>query len=105
MIPVPYRVVDIAIDELGASASRKYDCEAWMPGQGRYREVTSTSNTTDFQARRLDIRDSAWFGIGELPSVKDDHACLDGLKRLWIRARTEIAPRSEIIRRREPTSL
>ena len=53
---VPYRVVDIAVDDLGASASRKFDCEAWMPGQGRYREVTSTSNTTDFQARRLEIR-------------------------------------------------
>jgi seryl-tRNA synthetase len=53
---IPYRVVDIAIDELGASAARKFDCEAWMPGQARYREVTSTSNTTDFQARRLDVR-------------------------------------------------
>ncbi|MEO6496824.1 MAG: serine--tRNA ligase [Solirubrobacteraceae bacterium] len=55
-LEIPYRVVDIAIDDLGASAARKFDCEAWMPGQGRYREVTSTSNTTDYQARRLDIR-------------------------------------------------
>jgi seryl-tRNA synthetase len=53
---IPYRVVNIAVDDLGASATKKYDCEAWMPGQGRHREVTSTSNTTDFQARRLDIR-------------------------------------------------
>ena len=53
---IPYRVVNIAVDDLGGSAAKKYDCEAWMPGQGRYREVTSTSNTTDFQARRLDIR-------------------------------------------------
>jgi seryl-tRNA synthetase len=53
---IPYRVVNISVDELGASAVKKYDCEAWMPGQQRYREVTSTSNTTDFQARRLDIR-------------------------------------------------
>jgi seryl-tRNA synthetase len=53
---VPYRVVDIAVNDLGASAARKFDCEAWMPGQARYREVTSTSNTTDFQARRLEIR-------------------------------------------------
>src|SRR5437762_3338071 len=53
---IPYRVVAIAVDELGASAAKKYDCEAWLPGQARYREVTSTSNTTDFQARRLDIR-------------------------------------------------
>ena len=53
---IPYRVVAIAVDDLGASASMKYDCEAWLPGQGRYRELTSTSNTTDYQARRLDIR-------------------------------------------------
>jgi seryl-tRNA synthetase len=55
-LELPYRVVNIAVDDLGASAAKKYDCEAWMPGQRRYREVTSTSNTTDFQARRLDIR-------------------------------------------------
>ncbi|MCW2998538.1 MAG: serS [Solirubrobacterales bacterium] len=53
---LPYRVVNIAVDDLGASAAKKYDCEAWLPGQGQYRELTSTSNTTDFQARRLDIR-------------------------------------------------
>jgi seryl-tRNA synthetase len=53
---IPYRVVAIAVDDLGASAAKKYDCEAWLPGQGRYRELTSTSNTTDYQARRLDIR-------------------------------------------------
>ncbi len=55
-LEIPYRVVDIAVDDLGASAARKFDCEAWLPGQARYREVTSASNTTDFQARRLDIR-------------------------------------------------
>jgi seryl-tRNA synthetase len=53
---IPYRVVAIAVDELGASAAKKYDCEAWLPGQERYRELTSCSNTTDYQARRLDIR-------------------------------------------------
>jgi seryl-tRNA synthetase len=53
---IPYRVVNIAVDDLGASAAKKYDIEAWLPGQRRYRELTSTSNTTDFQARRLDIR-------------------------------------------------
>ena len=53
---IPYRVVNIAVTDLGASAVKKYDCEAWLPGQQRYRELTSTSNTTDFQARRLDIR-------------------------------------------------
>ena len=53
---LPYQVVDIAISDLGASAARKFDCEAWLPGQGRFRELTSTSNTTDYQARRLDVR-------------------------------------------------
>ncbi len=53
---IPYRVVAIAVDDLGASAAKKYDCEAWLPGQGRYRELTSCSNTTDYQARRLEIR-------------------------------------------------
>jgi seryl-tRNA synthetase len=55
-LEIPYRVVNIAVHELGNSAVKKYDCEAWMPGQQRYREVTSTSNTTDYQARRLDVR-------------------------------------------------
>jgi seryl-tRNA synthetase len=55
-LAIPYRVVAIAVDDLGASAAKKYDVEAWLPGQGRYRELTSCSNTTDYQARRLDIR-------------------------------------------------
>ena len=45
--------MNIAAGDLGASAAKKYDCEAWLPGQGRYRELTSCSNTTDYQARRL----------------------------------------------------
>ena len=49
-------MVDIAAGDLGASAARKFDCEAWIPSQGRYREVTSCSNTTDYQARRLGCR-------------------------------------------------
>jgi seryl-tRNA synthetase len=53
---IPYRVVNIGVGDLGASAAKKYDCEAWLPGQGQYRELTSTSNTTDFQARRLNVR-------------------------------------------------
>ncbi len=53
---VPYRVVDIAVGDLGNSAARKFDCEAWLPGQERYRELTSCSNTTDYQARRLNVR-------------------------------------------------
>jgi seryl-tRNA synthetase len=55
-LDVPYRVVNIAAGDLGASAAKKYDCEAWLPGQGRYREITSCSNTTDYQARRLRCR-------------------------------------------------
>ena len=50
---LPYRVVNVAAGDLGASAVKKYDIEAWFPHQQRYREMTSTSNTTDFQARRL----------------------------------------------------
>lgn len=53
---VPYRVVNVAAGDLGAPAAKKYDCEGWFPSQDRYRELTSTSNTTDFQARRLGIR-------------------------------------------------
>ena len=53
---IPHRVVNIAVDDLGVPAVKKFDLEAWLPSQQRYRELTSTSNTTDFQARRLDIR-------------------------------------------------
>jgi seryl-tRNA synthetase len=53
---LPYRVVNIAVGDLGPSAAKKYDCEAWLPSHGRYRELTSCSNTTDYQARRLNIR-------------------------------------------------
>jgi seryl-tRNA synthetase len=55
-LELPYRVVDVSIGELGAPAARKFDCEAWIPSQERYREVTSCSNTTDYQARRLSSR-------------------------------------------------
>jgi seryl-tRNA synthetase len=55
-IEVPYRVIDTAAGDLGSSASRKFDCEAWVPTQQAYRELTSTSNCTTFQARRLNIR-------------------------------------------------
>jgi seryl-tRNA synthetase len=55
-LELPYRVVDIAVGDLGAPAARKFDCEAWIPSQSRYREVTSCSNTTDYQARRLNCR-------------------------------------------------
>jgi seryl-tRNA synthetase len=55
-LELPYRVVNVAVGDLGAPAAKKYDCEAWIPSQGRYRELTSCSNTTDYQARRLGAR-------------------------------------------------
>jgi seryl-tRNA synthetase len=55
-LELPYRVVDIAAGDLGSSAARKFDCEAWIPSQGTYRELTSTSNCTDYQARRIGCR-------------------------------------------------
>jgi seryl-tRNA synthetase len=60
---LPYRVVNVAAGDLGAGASKKYDIEAWFPGQGRYREITSTSNTTDYQSRRLDVRVRGEMGL------------------------------------------
>jgi seryl-tRNA synthetase len=61
---LPYRVIDTAAGDLGNSAARKYDCEAWVPTQGAYRELTSTSNCTTFQARRLNIRERVVNGEG-----------------------------------------
>ena len=58
-LELPYRVVNVAAGDLGAPAAKKYDCEGWFAAQRRYRELTSTSNTTDFQARRLGIRHRA----------------------------------------------
>jgi seryl-tRNA synthetase len=66
-LEIPYRVVNIAVGDLGAPAAKKYDCEAWIPSQGRYREVTSCSNTTDYQARRLGSRYRA--SDGESPEA------------------------------------
>jgi seryl-tRNA synthetase len=62
-----YRVIDVAAGDLGLSAQRKFDCEAWIASQGRYRELTSTSNCTDFQTRRLDTRGR--FENGEIGPV------------------------------------
>jgi seryl-tRNA synthetase len=66
-LEIPYRVVNVAAGDLGASAAKKYDCEAWLPGQQRYRELTSTSNTTDYQARRLRCRFRPAGGGGPVP--------------------------------------
>ena len=56
-VELPYRVIDTAAGDLGMCAARKFDCEAWVPTQDAYRELTSTSNCTTFQARRLNIRE------------------------------------------------
>jgi seryl-tRNA synthetase len=55
-LELPYRVVNVCVGDLGPAAAKKYDIEAWLPGQGKYRELTSTSNTTDYQARRMECR-------------------------------------------------
>ncbi|MBA2464575.1 MAG: serine--tRNA ligase [Nocardioidaceae bacterium] len=64
-----FRVIDVAAGDLGLSAQRKFDCEAWIPTQGKYRELTSTSNCTDFQARRLDVRGRFPDGVKPLATL------------------------------------
>jgi seryl-tRNA synthetase len=66
---IPYRVIDVATGDLGSSANRKFDCEAWIPTQGGYREVTSTSNCSDFQARRLNIRTKGESGTSPVATL------------------------------------
>ena len=68
-LEIPYRVIDVASGDLGSSASRKFDCEAWVPSQERYREVTSTSNCTTFQSRRLRIRSRGEDGVGPIATL------------------------------------
>ena len=68
-LELAYRVVDVAAGDLGLSAQRKFDCEAWIPTQGRYRELTSASNCTDFQTRRLDIRARFEDGVKPLATL------------------------------------
>jgi seryl-tRNA synthetase len=68
-LEIPYRVIDVAAGDLGSSAARKFDIEAWIPTQGKYREVTSTSNCTQFQARRLNIRMRDANGVRSLATL------------------------------------
>ena len=68
-LEIPYRVVDVATGDLGSSAARKFDCEAWVPSQERYREVTSTSNCTTFQSRRLKIRSRGTDGVEPIATL------------------------------------
>ena len=65
-----YRVIDTAAGDLGTSAARKFDCEAWVPTQGTYRELTSTSNCTTYQARRLNIRERTPDTVDEAGNVR-----------------------------------
>ena len=69
LVEVPYRVIDIAGGDLGTSAARKFDCEGWVPSQNCYRELTSTSNCTTFQARRLSIRHRGPGGVEPLATL------------------------------------
>jgi seryl-tRNA synthetase len=68
-VELPYRVIDVAAGDLGSSAARKFDCEAWLPSQERYMEVTSTSNCTTFQARRLGIRERTESGTRNVATL------------------------------------
>ena len=69
LLEIPYRVIDVATGDLGSSAARKFDCEAWVPSQERYREVTSTSNCTTFQSRRLKIRSRGADGVEPIATL------------------------------------
>ncbi len=75
---LPYQVIDVATGDLGSSASRKFDCEAWIPTQGKYRELTSASNCTEFQARRLSVRMREASGQGDGKQVTRPLATLNG---------------------------
>ena len=109
-LEIPFQVIDTAAGDLGLSAARKYDCNAWLPTQRRYREVTSTSNCTDFQARRLNIR--ARFGDGTAPvatlngtlcaiartivMILENHQQADGSVRVPAQLRPYLGGRTEL---------
>ena len=88
---LPYRVVNVAAGDLGASATKKYDIEAWFPSQQRYREITSTSNTTDFQARRLDIRYRGEGGVEVPHTLNGTAVTARHCSRSWRTSRTKAA--------------
>ena len=82
LIDVPYRVIDVAAGDLGSSAARKFDCEAWVPTQQAYRELTSTSNCTTFQARRLATRYRDENGKPQIAAVLENYQQADGSVRV-----------------------
>jgi len=69
LLGLPFEVLEVAASDLGLSAARKYDCYAWVPSQGRYREITSTSNCTEFQSRRLNTRARYEAGVGPVATL------------------------------------
>ena len=111
-LELPFRVIDVAAGDLGSSAARKFDCEAWLPSQERWLELTSTSNCTDFQARRLNIRARTEQGPGPAATLNgtlcavgrtiavllEVHQRADGsvyvpeALRPWLGGRTELTP-------------
>lgn len=113
-LEVPFQVLDVAAGDLGLSAARKFDCYAWLPTQERYREVTSTSNCTEFQARRLGIRGRFADGVRPVATLNgtlcamtriiimllENHQQADGSVRVpealrpYLGGRTELSPRS-----------
>ncbi len=92
-----YRVIDVAAGDLGSSAARKYDVEAWVPTQGAYRELTSTSNCTTYQARRLDIRHRLPADAAGKPGKTQHVATLNGTLATtrWIVALLETHQRAD----------
>jgi len=111
-LELPYRVIDVAAGDLGLSAARKYDCEAWLPTQERYREITSTSNCTEYQARRLNVRGRYDTGVAPVATLNgtlcamprmivmllENHQQADGSVRLpaalqpFLGGRTQLSP-------------
>ena len=113
-LELPFRVIDTAAGDLGSSAARKFDCEVWLPSQGAYREVTSTSNCTDFQARRLNILTRAEKGTESVAMVNgtlcamariivsllDNHQQADGSVRVPVALRSYLGGREVLEPRR-----
>ncbi|HEX5936823.1 MAG TPA: serine--tRNA ligase [Actinomycetota bacterium] len=118
-LEIPYRVVNIAAGDLGGSAAKKYDIEGWLPGQGRYRELTSCSNTTDYQARRMQTRVRRADGTVEvlhtlngtataigrtLIAILENHQRADGSVELPEKLHPYLPERARTLRPRAPVS-
>ncbi len=93
---LPYRVIDVATGDLGAAAAKKYDCEVWLPSEGRYRELTSTSNYTDYSARRLKTRAKGDSGT-ELVHTLNGTACAVGRTLVFLMEHCQQADGSFVV--------